>query len=111
MLAREAGALSLLGAFTPTELLAAMQAGADAVKLFPAETGGPSHLAALKAVFPDVPICPTGGITVDNIKAYLQAGAAYLGIGSSLFDKKAFAERDTEVVVASAKRVLEVAHA
>lgn len=109
--AREAGALCLLGAFTPSEVLAARRAGADVVKIFPADTGGPAHLAALRSVFPGVPFCPTGGVARENMAAYFKAGADFVGIGSSLFDKAAFAARDTEAVVAGARAILEAAHA
>ena len=73
-MAHAAGALCLLGAFTPTEVLA--RAGVDMVKIFPADTGGPKHLAALKSVYPDTVFCPTGGVTVDNMGAYFAAGPA-----------------------------------
>ncbi|WP_144636616.1 bifunctional 4-hydroxy-2-oxoglutarate aldolase/2-dehydro-3-deoxy-phosphogluconate aldolase [Bordetella genomosp. 13] len=98
-MAHAAGALCLLGAFTPTEVLAARAAGADLVKVFPAETGGPGHLAALKSVFPDTDFCPTGGVTRQNMAAYFAAGAALVGIGGALYDKAAFAARDTAALV------------
>ncbi|MEI2415909.1 bifunctional 4-hydroxy-2-oxoglutarate aldolase/2-dehydro-3-deoxy-phosphogluconate aldolase [Orrella sp. JC864] len=109
--ARQAGALCLLGAFTPTEVLAALRAGADVVKIFPADSGGPAHLAALRAVFPEAAFCPTGGIARGNMADYFKAGATFVGIGSSLFDKQAFAARDTAAVVAGARAILEAAHA
>ncbi len=108
--AHEAGALCLLGAFTPSEVIAAQRAGADVVKIFPADTGGPGHLAALRSVFPDVPFCPTGGIARGNMADYFAAGATFVGIGSSLFDKRAFAARETDTVVAGARAILEAAH-
>ncbi len=80
-------ALCLPGAFTPSEVIQARRAGADLVKIFPAETGGPSHLASLKAVFPDTGFCPTGGVTENNMGAYFKAGASLVGIGSNLYDK------------------------
>ena len=98
-MAHAAGALCLLGAFTPTEVLAARRAGVDMVKIFPADTGGPKHLAALKSVYPDTVFCPTGGVTVDNMGAYFAAGASIVGIGSNLYDKAAFAARDTAALV------------
>lgn len=109
--AREANALTLLGAFTPSEVIAARAAGADVVKIFPADTGGPGHLAALRAVFPSIPLCPTGGIARNNMADYFAAGATFVGIGSSLFDKEAFAARDTATVVAGARAILEAANA
>lgn len=109
-MAHAAGALCLLGAFTPTEVLQARAAGADVVKIFPADTGGPKHLAALKSVFPDTIFCPTGGITAENMATYLGAGAAFVGIGSNLYDKTAFAARDTAALVAQIARTRELAH-
>lgn len=78
------GIASLPGAFTPTEVLAAWRAGAAAVKLFPAEPTGPSHLGALHGPLGDVPLIPTGGITADNAEAYLTAGAVAVGVGGWL---------------------------
>jgi len=105
-LARAAGALSMLGAFTPTEIIAARAAGADVVKIFPAETGGPAHLAALKAVFPDTLFCPTGGVTRENMPAYFRAGAQIVGMGSNLFDKQKLAARDTDALIAGLQATL-----
>ena len=109
-LAHAADALCLLGAFTPTEVLAARRAGVDVVKIFPADTGGPKHLAALKSVYPDTIFCPTGGVTQDNMGSYFAAGAAIVGIGSNLYDKAAFAARDTAALVAQIIRTREAAH-
>lgn len=109
-MAHAADALCLLGAFTPTEVLAARRAGADIVKIFPADTGGPKHLAAIKSVYPDTLLCPTGGVTQENMGAYFAAGAALVGIGSNLYDKAAFAARDTPALVAQIVRTREAAH-
>ena len=110
-LAGAAGALSMLGAFTPTEIIAANAAGADVVKIFPADTCGPGHLAAVKAVFPDTLFCPTGGVTRENMAAYYRAGADIVGMGSNLFDKARLAARDTEALVASLQATLKDAAA
>lgn len=72
------------GAWTPTEVAAAWQAGATAVKLFPAASGGPSHLRALREPLPDVPLIPTGGVSADNAVEYLRAGAVGVAVGSGL---------------------------
>lgn len=109
-LAHAADALCLAGAFTPTEVVQARRAGADVVKVFPAETGGPGHLAALKSVFPDSVFCPTGGVTAQNMGAYFKAGASLVGIGSNLYDKAAFAARDTAALVTQIQRTREAAH-
>jgi len=101
----EAGKPCLLGAFTPSEVMAALRAGADVVKIFPADTGGPAHLAALRAVFPQAVFCPTGGISSTNMHDYFRAGANFVGIGSSLYDKKAFAARDTASLLRSVRAI------
>jgi 2-dehydro-3-deoxyphosphogluconate aldolase/(4S)-4-hydroxy-2-oxoglutarate aldolase len=75
----------LVGALTPSEVVAAVELGATAVKLFPvAELGGPSYLRALRAPFPGVPFVPVGGVTLDAVPAYLGAGATAVGVGSPL---------------------------
>ena len=105
-LAQDAGCLALIGGFTPGEVLAAHRDGADMVKLFPASTGGPEHLKAIHAVFPDIPLCPTGGVSLDNLKAYFSAGAAVVGVGNNIIDQKALAAGDRAAVIAHAKRFL-----
>ena len=110
-LAHEAGRAVLLGAFTPSEVQAAIREGSDIVKLFPASSGGPSHLAALRAVFPDVVFCPTGGVDAENMAAYFRAGAAVVGVGNSIIDFEALSANDGPRMVAHAKRYLELAAA
>jgi 2-dehydro-3-deoxyphosphogluconate aldolase/(4S)-4-hydroxy-2-oxoglutarate aldolase len=82
------------GALTPTEVETAWRAGADCVKLFPAGIVGIPYLKALRAPMPDVPIMPTGGVTVDNAADWLRAGAVALGVGSKLVLKDALASGD-----------------
>jgi 2-dehydro-3-deoxyphosphogalactonate aldolase len=80
------GLLSIPGFTTPTEAFAALEAGADALKLFPAEASSPSVLRALKAVLPpSCPVFPVGGITPESMAAYFAAGATGFGIGSALY--------------------------
>lgn len=105
-IAHAAGALALVGAFTPSEVLLARQMKADIVKVFPADSGGPGHLKALASVFPDVLFCPTGGVTAQNAPAYFAAGAALVGLGSNLYDKAAFAAKDTAALVAQIEALL-----
>lgn len=101
--ARAAGACVMLGAATPTEVRAALAAGADAVKIFPAASlGGPGHLKALRSVFPSVAFCPTGGVDAANMVDYLAAGAAFVGIGGKLVDERAIAAGDRASVIAAA---------
>ncbi|MGH8869194.1 MAG: bifunctional 4-hydroxy-2-oxoglutarate aldolase/2-dehydro-3-deoxy-phosphogluconate aldolase [Actinomycetes bacterium] len=78
------GVPSYPGAWTATEVLTAWRAGASAVKLFPAATGGPAHLRHLRGPLPDVPLVPTGGVALDDIAAYVQAGAVAVGLGGPL---------------------------
>jgi 2-dehydro-3-deoxyphosphogluconate aldolase / (4S)-4-hydroxy-2-oxoglutarate aldolase len=82
--ARRRGVAALPGAFTPTEILQAWRAGADAVKLFPASVGGPAYLRAVKAPLPEVPLVPTGGVGLEEIGRYLDAGALAVGLGAPL---------------------------
>lgn len=74
----------MMGALTPTEVMTARKAGADVVKLFPGSLGGPGHLKALRGPFPDIPFMPTGGVNLDNIAAWFNAGAIAVGAGSDL---------------------------
>ncbi len=99
---------ALIGAFTPAEVAVALEEGADFVKVFPASTGGPAHVAALKSIFPDIRLCPTGGIDHERIAAYLKAGAAMVGAGSRLVDRDALARADRDAVVANARRYLQL---
>ena len=82
------------GAFTPTEILAAWEAGADVVKVFPADVGGPNYLKAVLAPLPQVRLMPTGGVDLTTAAAFLKAGACCLGVGSALVDKDAVRSGD-----------------
>lgn len=80
------GLLSLPGFFTPSEAFAALQAGADALKLFPAEIAGPRGLKAVRAVLPVATrVYPVGGVDPDSMGQWLAAGASGFGIGSAVF--------------------------
>jgi 2-dehydro-3-deoxyphosphogluconate aldolase/(4S)-4-hydroxy-2-oxoglutarate aldolase len=75
---------------TPTEILTAWNAGADVVKVFPAaQLGGPGYVKALRGPLPQVLLAPTGGVNLQNVGAFIQAGAAALGVGGELVDKQA----------------------
>src|SRR5689334_21519420 len=86
--------LVMPGAFTPTEILAAWEAGADIVKVFPAEVLGPAYFKAVRAPLPQVKIMQTGGVDLNTAAEFLKAGACCLGIGSQLIEAKAVAERN-----------------
>ncbi len=94
------------GAFTPTEIAAAWHAGADCVKLFPAELGGIPYLKAIRAPLPEVPIMPTGGVDIDNAAEWLKAGAVALGVGSNLVRKDALATGNYALITETAKQFL-----
>lgn len=87
-IAHAAERVVMLGAYTPTEAQAAHEAGADFVKIFPAEALGPGYIKALRAPLPHLRIVPTGGVDVHNVADFLKAGCAALGIGSSLVSQK-----------------------
>lgn len=107
--AGESNRIALSGGFTPGEVWSAWREGSAIVKVFPAATGGPSHLAALHAVYPDIPLCPTGGVSAENLRAYLAAGARVVGIGNNVIDRKALADGDFAAVAKHARRFLELA--
>jgi 2-dehydro-3-deoxyphosphogluconate aldolase/(4S)-4-hydroxy-2-oxoglutarate aldolase len=106
-LAHAASGAALIGAFTPSEVRAAHREGADVVKIFPASSGGPEHLRAIHAVFPDVALCPTGGVSLENKQAYFAAGAAFVGVGNNIIDQPALAAGDLARVIAHARRFIE----
>lgn len=106
LIAHEAGGAALIGGFTPGEVLAAHNEGADIVKVFPASTGGPDHLRALHAIYPDVLLCPTGGVSLDNLASYFAAGAALVGVGNNIVDQQALAAGRRDAVIAHARRFL-----
>ena len=80
----QTGAVTVLGALTPTEGMMVAELGGDAVKIFPASLGGPSYLKALRGPFPDLKLIPTGGVAVDNLGEWLGAGALCVGAGGEL---------------------------
>ena len=88
-MARRYDKLMLPGAFTPTEVITAWQAGADIVKVFPADIGGPAHLKALRGPLPQVRVLPTGGVNLETAADFLRAGACALGVGGALVESKA----------------------
>jgi 2-dehydro-3-deoxyphosphogluconate aldolase/(4S)-4-hydroxy-2-oxoglutarate aldolase len=86
--------LVMPGAFTPTEILTAWEAGADIVKVFPADVVGPAFFKALRGPLPQIRVMPTGGVDLTTAAAFLQAGACCLGVGSQLVEPDAIAKRD-----------------
>jgi 2-dehydro-3-deoxyphosphogluconate aldolase/(4S)-4-hydroxy-2-oxoglutarate aldolase len=100
------GAVCVPGAFTPTEILKAYELGADFVKLFPAGSVGPGYLKAIRPVLPQVPIVPVGGVNVENSRAFIDAGAHALGIGSSLINTEILAESRFDELRERARKLL-----
>jgi 2-dehydro-3-deoxyphosphogluconate aldolase/(4S)-4-hydroxy-2-oxoglutarate aldolase len=96
-----------VGAYTPTEALDAFEAGADLVKVFPAKTGGPDHVAAIGGPLPQVPLVPTGGVGAGNAGDYVDAGAVAVGVGSSIVDDEAIADGDFDAIRSNARAVIE----
>ena len=94
------------GAFTPGEILQAVEWGADVVKVFPADALGISYFEAILAPMPHLPVMPTGGVTLDNAADWLAAGACALGVGSALTDKKAIAAGNYEQITQNARQLL-----
>ncbi len=103
---RDQGVACLMGALTPTEVHAAMVAGVDAVKVFPASTVGPTHIKALRSVFPGVRFVPTGGIDATNVAAYVAAGVACVGAGGKLVDEALVKSGDREGILAAGRQLL-----
>ncbi|HEU4634545.1 MAG TPA: bifunctional 4-hydroxy-2-oxoglutarate aldolase/2-dehydro-3-deoxy-phosphogluconate aldolase [Edaphobacter sp.] len=100
---------ALPGALTPTEVVNAWQAGADVVKIFPASAmGGAKYLSSLKAPLPQVEMIPTGGVSLETAKSFLDAGAFALGVGADLVNTKAMAEGKPEIVTESAKKYMAI---
>ena len=91
------------GAFTPTEIINAWEAGADAAKIFPAEFFGPGYIKSVKAPLPHVEMLPTGGVNESNVGEFLKAGAFAVAAGSSLVDAKAMKEKNWAAITAKAK--------
>jgi 2-dehydro-3-deoxyphosphogluconate aldolase/(4S)-4-hydroxy-2-oxoglutarate aldolase len=91
------------GALTPTEILNTWEAGADAVKVFPADSFGPAYIKAVKAPLPHIEMVPTGGVNENNVGEFLKAGAFATAAGSSLVDGKALKEKNWAAITAKAK--------
>ncbi len=82
------------GAYTPTEILTAWEAGASAVKVFPASVGGPGYIKAIKAPLPHISLSAVGGVTVENTAAFIRAGVDFVGVGGELINQKLLDARD-----------------
>ncbi len=103
---RAAGVLVAPGAFTPTEIVSAWRAGADIVKVFPATSLGPQFLRDVRGPLPQIRLMPTGGVTIENARDFLAAGASCVGIGTALVDRKDVEAGDWAALEARARRLM-----
>jgi 2-dehydro-3-deoxyphosphogluconate aldolase / (4S)-4-hydroxy-2-oxoglutarate aldolase len=111
-LAQGMGKLTMAGALTPNEVVAAWKSGTDFVKIFPCgNLGGAGYIKALKAALPQVPMIPTGGVNLDTAAQFLAAGAAALGVGGELISAAALQAGDTGVIEELARKFLRVVQA
>ncbi len=101
--------LMMAGALTPTEVMAAWEAGSDFVKIFPCgQMGGAKYIKALKGPFPQVPFVPTGGVNLNTAAEFIEAGAVALGIGGELVQAEALKAGEPEVIVENARKFLAI---
>jgi 2-dehydro-3-deoxyphosphogluconate aldolase/(4S)-4-hydroxy-2-oxoglutarate aldolase len=100
--------LAIPGALTPTEVIAALDAGATLIKVFPCgSVGGPKYLKALRAPFPEPRFIPTGGVNLSNAAEYIAAGAFALGVGADLVDLAALRDNRPQKIIDTARALLE----
>lgn len=101
--------LMMAGALSPTEIVKAWKSGADFVKVFPCgQLGGPKYIKAIRGPLPQIPLVPTGGVNLENAAAFIEAGAAALGVGGELVEAKALKAGKHEVIVEYARKFAEV---
>jgi len=105
-MAHRYGKVAIIGAMTPTEILTAWEAGADMVKVFPADVLGPGYLKAVHGPLPQIRLVPTGGVTAQTAGDFIRAGAAMVCAGGWLVDKKAVAEGRYEVLTERARQLV-----
>jgi 2-dehydro-3-deoxyphosphogluconate aldolase/(4S)-4-hydroxy-2-oxoglutarate aldolase len=99
--------LVMPGAFTPTEILTAWEAGAQVIKVFPADIGGPAYLKTLHGPLPQVRLLPTGGVNLNTIADFLKAGACAVGLGGALVEPKAVQTGDMARIKSLAQQYVE----
>lgn len=107
-MARRYDKLVMPGAFTPTEIVAAWEAGADVVKVFPADIVGPAFFKAVRGPLPQIKLMPTGGVDLNTAAEFLKAGAVCLGVGGQLVEAQAVANRDFARITSLAKQYTEI---
>ena len=105
------GALALPGALTPSEVMAARQAGVKAIKVFPCgEFGGPGYIKALKAPFPHMQFVAAGGVNQQTAADFIRSGAMAIGVGTELIPRQAIQQRDREWITELAHRFRHLVH-
>ena len=92
------GKISIPGVMTPTEVVQAYSAGADLLKVFPGDSLGIDYIKNLRGPLPHIPMMPTGGVSLDNVEAFIKSGAIAVGAGGTLLDKKAIEEERYDVL-------------
>jgi 2-dehydro-3-deoxyphosphogluconate aldolase / (4S)-4-hydroxy-2-oxoglutarate aldolase len=102
------GVVVMPGALTPNEILQAWKGGADVVKVFPADIGGPGYLKTIKEPLPQIELLPTKGVDFDTAAAYIKAGAIAVGTGSCLVNKALIAAKDYARITENAKRFVQI---
>jgi 2-dehydro-3-deoxyphosphogluconate aldolase / (4S)-4-hydroxy-2-oxoglutarate aldolase len=108
-LAKREGKLMMAGALTPTEVMAAWEAGADFVKIFPCgQVGGAKYIKALKGPFPQVPFVPTGGVNLNSAAELIEAGAVALGVGGECVHAEALKANKPEIIVENARKFVAI---
>lgn len=108
-LAVREGKLIMAGALTPTEVMAAWDAGADFIKVFPCgQLGGAKYLKALKRPFPQIPFIPTGGVNLATAAEFIEVGSVALGIGGELVQAEALRSNKPEIIVENARKFLAI---
>ncbi len=100
------GKISIPGVMTPTEVVGAYSAGADLLKVFPGDSLGIDYIKNLKGPLPHIPMMPTGGVSLDNVEAFIKSGAIAVGAGGTLLDKKAIEEERYEVLTQIAEQFI-----
>jgi len=107
-LCRRYDKLVMPGAFTPTEVVTAWEAGADIVKVFPSDVAGPTYLRALRGPLPQVRLMPTGGVNLETAADFLRAGACALGVGGSLVESAAVDSGNMQRIEQLARQFVEI---
>jgi 2-dehydro-3-deoxyphosphogluconate aldolase/(4S)-4-hydroxy-2-oxoglutarate aldolase len=95
------------GAFTPTEIVAAWEAGADVVKVFPATSVGPKYFKDLRGPLPQIRLMPTGGVSIENAREFIENGACCVAIGTALLDKKAIEGGEWDILTQKARTLVD----